>query len=74
MFDLYTLIHLLNEMFCFLNGYQYACSPYFENTTLLVFEAMLLKHLIVDFCIKFSISIHKTFPCSFFIVRFANIA
>jgi len=49
MFDLYTLIHLLNEMFCFLNGYQYACSPYFENTTLLVFEAMLLKHLIVDF-------------------------
>ena len=74
MFDLQTLINLLNKMFYFYNGYQYAYSPYFENTTLLVFGAMILKHFIVDFCIMFSISIHKTCPCSFFILRFANIA
>jgi len=48
-----------------LNGYQFVRSPYFENTALLVFEAMILKHFIVDVCTMFSISVHKTCHCSF---------
>jgi len=33
------------------------------------------QHLVFGgFCIMFSISFHKTYHCSFFILRFANIA